>query len=167
MILCQSTAPIVASIFYSDTYRIESDLECVVFCRDGLEFHPASNKPDSEERAECNFDLQATTQQTSCTSVLVQKQPPIYSHWPCDSTAQWRSRLLQACLFHLCSTLSVPFMKCFKQHLLAVFRSPTVEATSAGHQMSTLNDSLPQGERLWWYKVWQLSGRTAPLPVQA
>lgn len=82
--------------------KVINDLWCVphaVFCRDGLEFHPASDKPDSKERAECNVDLQATTQQTSCTGVLVQEQSPIHSHWSCDSAAQWRSLLPQARLF--------------------------------------------------------------------
>lgn len=73
----------------------------VVFCRDGLEFHPASSKSDSEERAECDVGLQATAQQTSRSGVLVQKQPPVYFHQSCDSAAQWRSLFPQASLFLL------------------------------------------------------------------
>lgn len=56
------------------------ELVRLVFCRDGLELHPASHKPDSEARAECNADLQAATQQTRRSGVLVQKQPAVYSH---------------------------------------------------------------------------------------
>lgn len=93
-------------------------MHVLCFFRDGLEFHPASDKPDSEEGRKCHGHLQASTKPTSCTGVLVQEQPSVCSHRSRDSTAKWRPLLSQVRLHvYVCSVGARGFLKMMQHNV--------------------------------------------------
>lgn len=99
------------------TYSMFKWCTCFV-SRDGLEFHPASHKPDGEERRKCYSRLQASIQQSSSPGVLVQKQPIFHSHRSCDHAAQWRPLLPYV---RVCNMCCVVFKKLISFCLVSLF----------------------------------------------